>query len=261
MPDHELLYDLPSPLIAVGLLVLLLIGNLLGYRLGLWSRRRAPNGVRTQANAIQAATLGLLALLLGFSFSMALQRYDARVQAVVAEANTLGTARLRSDLLPEPLRTQARSLLNDYLVVRLRSADLSLDRRDARYVHWQETTRLQEALWRIAAVATAANPAPVPTGQFVHALNELFDATTQRAAALDAHVPEAVLLLLFGVFGVSGGIIGYAGGIEGGQPRVPTLLMAVLIVLVMFMIIDLDRPRRGLIKVPQTAMQALLPPG
>ena len=94
----------------------------------------------------------------------------------------------------------------------------------------------------------------VTTGLFIQSLNELIDVYGERNAALRKHVPEVVLFLLFAVFIIAGAVLGFSGGLEGGRPLLATIAMSVLIVLVIFIIIDLDRPRRGLIEVNQDSM-------
>ena len=128
----EILYDQSSILIAAVLLAAILAANETGYRLGRWQRARTDTGVRSQTSAIQAAMLGLLALLLGFTFTMALQRFDNRSQAVISEANAIGTAYLRTQLLPEEFREPARKLIADYVQLRIGASKLDLTQRTER---------------------------------------------------------------------------------------------------------------------------------
>ena len=109
-------------------------------------------------------------------------------------------------------------------------------------------------LWRLAVKAADIDPRPVTTGLFIQALNEVIDTYGKRQAALQEHVPETVLVLLFAVFIIAGSVLGYSSGLEGKRPFLAMVSMAGLIVLVIFIIIDLDRPRRGLIQVGQTSM-------
>ena len=106
--EGELLYGYSSVAIVVVLLALILASNEAGYRFASRQSEKKDEGEKTQTNAIQAAMLGLLALLLGFTFTMALQRFDSRSQAVIDEANAIGTAYLRIDLLPDQPQRAAR---------------------------------------------------------------------------------------------------------------------------------------------------------
>ncbi len=251
---EEVLYDQSSILIAVVLLAAILAANEVGYRLGRWRRARADTGAKAQTNAIQAAMLGLLALLLGFTFTMALQRFDNRSQAVISEANAIGTAYLRTQLLPDPYRDPARQLIAGYVQLRIESGKLDLTQESVRRRMQDDVQRMQDDLWAVALAAAEQDPRPVTTGLFIQSLNGLIDVYGERNAALRKHVPEVVLFLLFAVFIIAGAVLGFSGGLEGGRPLLATIAMTVLIVMVIFIIIDLDRPRRGLIEVNQESM-------
>lgn len=248
------MYD-HSSLLIVGLLFLgLLVAIELGFRLGDRIAESASDSARAQVNTIQASLLGVLALLLGFTFSLALQRYDARSAAVVTESNAIGTAILRADLLPEPYRDQARDALSSYLDLRIQAASISLDRVDERDEILDRTAALQNRLWQIGSNASLEYPNPVQTGLFVQALNDLIDTYGSRNAALDRHVPEIVLFLLFGTFALTACLVGFSSGISGNRASFPTYILVVLITFLVFIIIDLDRPRRGLIEVSQKSL-------
>lgn len=251
---EEVLYDQSSVLIAVVLLAAILAANELGYRVGRWRKAHTDIGVKAQTTAIQAAMLGLLALLLGFTFTMALQRFDNRSQAVISEANAIGTAYLRTRLLPHEFREPARQLIADYTQLRIAAGKLDLAHEVERRGNHAEVQRMQGQIWTVALAAAEQDPRPVTTGLFIQSLNELIDVYGERNAALNKHVPEVVLFLLFAVFIIAGAVLGFSGGLEGGRPLLATVAMAVLITLVIFIIIDLDRPRRGLIQVNQESM-------
>ncbi len=252
-----ILYGFSSAAIAFVLFALILIANEAGYRGGRRQGSGSDEGARAQTNSIQAAMLGLLALLLGFTFTMALQRFDSRSQAVIEEANAIGTAYLRSDLLSGQARRDARALLAEYVELRLRAGEVDLTQTEARREAKAGVNALHERLWSVALEASALDARPATTGLFIQSLNELIDSHGRRDAALKKHVPEVVLLLLFAVFVISGAVLGYAGGLAGARPIVATVSMALLIVLVIFIIIDLDRPRRGIIRVNQDSMHDL----
>ena len=95
---------------------------------------------------------------------------------------------------------------------------------------------------------------PVTSGLFIQSLNEAFDSFGRRTAALSRHVPELVLFLLYGTFMMTGGVVGFAAGFAGHRPSLVTYILIALIVVLAFIIIDLDRPRRGLIKVDQSSL-------
>lgn len=247
------MYALSSLTITFILLCLILLANESGYRLG---RRVIDQDAanKDQTNTIQASMLGLLALLLGFTFTMALQRHDGRSQAVIEEANAIGTAYLRVDLLPAAQQASARDLLRQYTRLRVSMGQSDRTDGDARQEAASAVNQLQGQLWRIALDAAALDSRPATTGLFIQSLNEVIDAFGRREAALNKHVPEIVLLVLFCVFIIAGAVLGYASGSSGARPGVPTFAMATLIALVILVIIDLDRPRRGFIQVNQQSM-------
>jgi len=248
----ELMYDINAGLIAAVLLALALAAIELGFRIG----RANPSATvdddsKAHINATQASTLGILALLLAFTFSLSLQRFDTRSDAMVDEANAIGTAYLRAELLPAPLRDETRGLLRDYVDVRVKAGSVSIIKENEWDSLMAEAGSLQNALWNNARRAVEANPNPVPSGMFVQATNDLIDSFGRRDAALHRHVPEVVLFLLLGTFLITSVIVGFSGGVVGRRPPLVSFAMVVLIVVLVFVILDLDRPIRGLIVVSE----------
>ena len=122
----ERLLSRPLLLLAVVYAGLVAIGEV-GYRVGRRFRERIDQPARQLEGAVQTGTLGLLALLLGFSFSLVASRYETRTHVVMHEANALGTAYLRTDLLPEPQRSESRDIYRRYVVERIHAYDLGTD--------------------------------------------------------------------------------------------------------------------------------------
>lgn len=257
MSEQEIMYTYSSIAIAAALFLVIILFNEFGYRMGRYVQSRTDDEVKALTGSIQASILGLLALLLGFTFSMAMQRFDNRSMALIDEANALGTAMLRVQLLPEHYQSQANALFSQYIDLRVTLGSTDLTRTDERQAYNQQVVQLQQALWQLAVAATNDDPRPVTSGAFVTALNNVIDAQGKRNALLQMHVPEVVLLLLFVVFISSGGIIGYSAGLSGKRNLTPILLVSLLITLIVFIIIDLDRPKRGLIQVNQAVMSEL----
>lgn len=248
------MYDLDSTLIAAILFASMAAVIELGYRIGQRREHHGGEPSKDHVNAIQASLLGVLALLLGFTFSLALQRYDGRSVAVVTEANAIGTAYLRAELLPAPADRQARERLRDYLALRVEAGNVNLIELAQRQALLDRASTSVEALWELAVKVAKEDPNPVTTGLFLQALNDMIDAFGSRDAELNRHVPELVLVLLHGTFLMTGVIVGYAAGVAGHRASFVTYIMVTLIVLLVFIIIDLDRPRRGIIEVSQQSM-------
>lgn len=238
-------------IILVALIALLLVAAEVGFRAGRRQGQRAPDK-EPHVGALQGALLGLLALLLGFSFAMAQARYDARRALVVEEANAIGTAYLRAQLLPGPAAPEAADALRRYVDVRLTHLGERVDEPALREAI-VKTEQLHDYLWTRAAKAARQDPSPIAS-LFVASLNEVIDLHARRLAAFRNHVPEAVFLLLYCVAAVAMAVTGYAAGLGGHRGFWPTVTTAVLIAVVIVVVMDLDRPRRGLITVSQQSM-------
>ena len=253
----EILYGQNSLLIAITLFVSMVLAIKLGYRVG-QNRNISPSeSYLAHVNSIQSSLLGVLALLLGFTFSLALQRFDSRSEAVVEEANAIGTAYLRAQLLPASIGNNVRTLFQRYIDLRVQAGAITL----ANEVDYQASianeNQVLDDLWSFARKAAVEDGRPVTSGLFIQSLNEAIDSHGRRIAALNRHVPEPVLIILFGTFLMTGGVVGYAAGITGHHLSEVTYILVALIVVIAFIIMDIDRPRRGLIKVDQTSLSDL----
>jgi hypothetical protein len=248
----SLMYDQSSVLIVAVLLVFLVLGIEAGYWIGLKVRTRFSKSARSQISSIRASMLGILGLLLGFTFAQSLQRYDARSEAVVNEANAIGTAYLRTQLAPPSVGEPAQAILRDYLDLRTREAALRHDDPE-KEILLAKAQRKQNELWRCAQEAAAEADGPI-TSLFVQSINDLIDSFGRRQAEIGRHVPEIVLLVLFVTFVLTGIVIGLSSGAEDHRPSIASYVATLVIVLVVFVIIDLDHPRHGLIEVPQESL-------
>jgi uncharacterized membrane protein (Fun14 family) len=250
--SDELLYHQSEALILLILIALLFVGAEVGYRLG---RRQSSLGepAKSQLSSIQSAILALLGFLLGFTVAMSISRLDARKHAIVQEANAIGTAALRGRLLPAAEKTEAIHALRRYVDLRLQSSAAHFDS-SARSALDRQLAELHERLWLLVAAVAKKEPQNFTTGLFIGAINDLIDAKGTRDAALDNHVPESVLFLLFIAATIAVGMVGYLNGIAAHRAWVVTELLIGLFALSIFVIIDLDRPGRGLINVSQKNM-------
>ena len=200
-----------------------------------------------------AAILGLLALMISFTFAMALTRFDARRDALLNEANAIGTAALRARLLPAPYDAESLKLLRDYVQIRLDIASrvqtpAEMNAAIAR------SNEIQEALWLRVKSVMAKDNAMVPTGHYIQALNETFDDQEKRLTAFRNRVPNIVLLGLYGISVVAIGFAGYASGTAKRRWRFPVHIMGILVAAVILLIQDIDRPGAGFISVSQQPM-------
>jgi hypothetical protein len=217
---------------------------------GAWLGRRSRDVTNGGADigTLAGAALGLLALLLAFSFSIALSRYDTRRSMVLEEANAIGSTANFAQMLPEPAQGQILHLLRDYVAVRIGLGipfdPSKLDRDIARSLD------LQVRLWRQAISVTEAAPQSLPAYRFVASLNEMNNIHESRITALRYHVPGAVIVMLTAVAMVAMGFTGYQASLTGSRRRISTLIMSVTVATVLILVVDLDQPARGWIQVP-----------
>lgn len=250
----EFLYQQSAVVIVFVLLVAMVLGAELGYRCGRRGGQAQSTLTRTQIISLQGSTMGLLSLLLGFTFAMALSRFEYRKQMVVEESNAIGTAALRSQFLPTARDEQVSKLFCRYVEIRLESVldtcQGSVDRERLDI----EDRQIQLELWRIANEAAEADPRSIPLGLFVHAVNEVIDIKTKRDIAVANHVPESVLLFLLGFAVLTAVVLGYGNGLAGARLSSLTAAYCAIVVLVVVLIIDLDHPQQGLTRTSQQSM-------
>lgn len=231
----------------VGLL-LLALGEI-GFRAGrrLFVTKDEPR--KAQIGTIQGAVLGMLALLLGFTFSMAVTRYESRRDLVLKEANAIGTTYLRASFLPEAHAKAVEDLLRRYTDARLSFYTAGNDSTKISAAE-DQTARLQRELWVHTVAASKESPSPI-TATFITALNDTIDLDATRLHALRSHVPGAVWLLLLIVAGAGCFASGYGAGAGGKRNGFSDVMLPLLVAVVITLIADFDRPRQGLIGISQ----------
>jgi len=238
---------------ALALSTLVLSSLEVGFRLG---RRAAADSDRNapgQIGSIQGALLGLLGLLLAFSFSAAGSRFLERQDLIVREANAIGTAFLRADLLDEPHRNELRTSLQRYTEHRLRLSETSGATLGPKTVI--EIERFHTDIWTAAIQGVAARPQSILA--VLDPVNEVIDVHSLRLAAMRKHLPGLVLGLLISASSLAIGAIGYGCGL-GGRRRAPfTITLALLIGSSLWITIDLDHSREGLLRLNDAPLKAL----
>ena len=160
---------------------------------------------------VLATALLLLALLLGFTFSMALGRHDARRAEVIREANDIGTAWLRAGLVESPAGKALQDKLGAYAATRVAHAedDAADADTDADTAMRARGPALRRDIWALAAAATLPDRSTAQATSLIAAVNAVIDTATTREAAIDARVPAQVITLLIIYAGVSAFLIGY----------------------------------------------------
>ncbi len=234
-----------APLIAVVLFATLLAAQEIGFRAG---RRRSGSDDAGPAGlgAVDGAVFGLMGLLIAFTFSGAAARFDVRRHLIVEEANAIGTAYLRIDLLPAPAQPALRDLFRRYVDERLEVYAALPDVAAARAA-LARATALQDQIWN-AAVA-AVRDAPGAMLAVLSSVNAMIDLTTTRTVALQTHPPTIIYGLLVFLALVCAVLAGF--GMAGGRARsaIHIFGFAAILSLTIYVILDMEFPRIGLIRV------------
>ncbi len=206
--------------------------------------------LREDFGVVLAAALTLLGLIIGFSFSMATTRYDARKNFEEAEANAIGTEYVRVDFLPAADAAAAKKLLKSYLDQRV----LWYEERDSQSVRQTnaETGLLQNQLWAAVKAPAAATPNPV-LALTVSGMNDVLNSQGYTQAAWWNRIPPAAWFLMFMIAVLCNGMIGYA---EGRRRRLfMPIILPIIVSISFYMIADIDSPRSGLVRVvPQNLL-------
>ena len=243
------LHDYSLSIIFLVSVVFMLAASEAGRLLGVRAIGRGGDDVST----LEGAILGLLALMISFTFAMALSRFEARRDAVLIEANAIGTTALRARLLPAPHNVDINKLLQEYVRIRL---DITQHVPSPMELNTaiKRSNEIQEALWQQTKLVAAKDSGMVPTGLFIQTLNEMIDNQGKRLEALRNRVPNTVLMALYGVAIVASALAGYANGLEARRVRLPVYVTGLLVASVILLIQDLDRPNAGFVKTSQQPM-------
>jgi hypothetical protein len=192
--------------------------------------------------------LGLLGLLLGFALSMAIARWDTRRDVIVEEANAIGTLSLRAGLLEDPLRDQLREALRAYSDARIALGG-SRDRLDLLRTARSESEALHAAIWSVVERANQPTTTNATLASLISAANDLIDLHELRLASLENHLPPALFFLLLALGVLSVAFLAWSFGAASHRSRAPMLLLALLMGAVLLLIMDVNRPQRGMVNV------------
>lgn len=236
------LFDM-TPLWLIGFILVIAMAG--AAALGWWFRRWPTGTDERQAAGqegyIVSSVLGLLALLLGFTFSLAIDRYETRRVLVLEEANDIGTAYLRAQLLDAPYRDRVSKLLVAYTDNRIA---LGVERPGPeRLTLTRQNDLLLTRLWAETVAAYPGIRQSEFAGTYIEAMNAVIDMDTARKVARSAHVPSTVFMLLIIYQIASAGVLGYVLSGRHGVAIATTLCL--LFTLALMLIMDVDRPTSG----------------
>lgn len=250
MPELSFIDRLNSWMLLTATVAIVLASLEAGYRLGVFRHRRSDSEKETPVGEVVAATLGLLAFLLAFTFGFAASRFESRKELVIQEANAVGTAWLRAGLLPAPESAESRNLYRDYVAARLegvQTGDLASVIRQSEELHLR--------LWKHAENAAGKQDSMVRTGLYIQALNEVIDLHTERIAmGTQNRIPAVIWIALFAETVLAMGAMGYHAGLTGTSRSLVAFSIALAFSGVIVLIADLDNPAMGMIRTGQQAL-------
>jgi hypothetical protein len=229
-------------LVDAGVLIAAELGHFLG------SKTKVTPATRVPDELVIASAFTLVALLLGFTFSMALGRFDARRTAIVSEANAVTTLALRTDLLDTRTGSALRADLRDYVSARLvvaanEAGERTIDQAAAR------SGNLQHTMWRRIMTASHRDPGSNTIPLAIQSINDMIDAGAQEGAVLSAYVPKSVLFMLIAISLASTVLMGFRFGRNGQRELIATITLALILALAIGIVLDLGAPQRGIIRV------------
>jgi hypothetical protein len=236
---------------ALGLFVAMILLLELGRRIAIRRLLEDPVGAREGLGVVEGAVFSLLGLLIAFTFSGAATRFDARRQLIVEEANDIGTAYLRIDLLPDSAQPALRDLFRRYVDARLAIYEKIPDIEAAK-VELAKSQVLQQELWSNAVAACRESGSQPAHMLLLPAINPMFDIATTRIEAVNIH-PPLVIFIMIGVLMLGAALLaGYGMGASKSRSLAHVISFATVMALTVYVIIDIEYPRVGLITVEKS---------
>ena len=235
--------------ISVGLLLLLVLSVNVGYRIGRRRHSDMPDATDAGLGDVDAAIFGLLGLILAFTFSGAASRLEVRRAQIVQEANAIGTAYLRIDVLPVSEQPAIRRLFRQYIDARIDAYERinTANSYSAAKAAIDRAGELQQEIWSCSVAACQSDPKPSSCMLVLPALNEMIDITTTRTMAVFTHSPVLILALLVVLSMLGALLAGYSMSQQPQRSHLHTLIFALAISMTIYTVLDLEYPRFGLI--------------
>jgi hypothetical protein len=247
--SHGFFGSLPLSGIFVGVTLLILASCEIGYQFGNRTRSNQDKEAPSSIGAMVGGLLGMLGFVLAFTFSMAASQFEIRKQNVLDEANTIGTAYLRADLIDKPHGTEVKRLLREYVDVRLQATKVNgLDAAIAR------SAEIHKLLWAQVSSAAVAGP-NTNTSLMIQSINEVIDMHEKRlTGALRNRIPESVWIALIAITVLTMATMGMLIGFTGKRRQSAVIAVSLAFAVLVTLVVDLDSPQRGLIIVGQQSM-------
>jgi hypothetical protein len=240
---------MPIPGVYVAMVLLMLLSCEVGFRLGVRGRSSRDRDASESLGPMVGGLLGMLGFVLAFTFSMAASQHDLRKHNVLDEANIIGTAYLRTDLVQDPAAIELRQLLREYVDLRLaHSSGEDLDEALVR------NAQILSSLWSSVSALAVASP-NTNSSLVVQSTNDVIDMHEKRlTGALHNRIPRSVWLALMAITSLTMLTMGLQVGLDGRRRFVAIVPLSLAFAVLVTLVVDLDRPQGGMIKVGQQAM-------
>ena len=257
----NILPSLPLWLAGTILIALCFLGSELGQFVHRWISKHRPTAAEKETSRVDmegfiiGSVFGLFAFIVGFTFSIAIDRFDTRRLIVSEEANAINTSFLRASLLDEPDRVPLQLILREYARTRISPEDLPLK---GMLTQLNRSHDLRDRLWSTARTSVMPYRDSDLGVSVAESVNDVIGIGRRRELAGRAHIPDRVMDALILYLIASSALLGYLTAEQPYRLRAASSLLFVLMALAIVLILDLDRPRSGSILVPQTAIQEVV---
>jgi hypothetical protein len=243
-------FDLiPSFWLAIPFLFLLIFANWLGHQFKMLYIKKFPDVEDVGMGPTEGSLLGLTALMLSFTFGMSSSKYENRRQLIVQEANNIGTTILRADLYPDSVRKNLRADLKNYLEERIKYYSVGYNEEQIK-MSLEKTDSISKTIWNRITVFAHDPDYRVASTLMIPSMNSMIDIVTTREASRKAVVPGVVLSVLCILIVISAFLAGY-GSKNRERNRVLVLAFAIVSTLALYLVVDLSKPRHGLINLEE----------
>jgi hypothetical protein len=234
--------------------IAVLVPILLGQRYGQYRKKKSEDVPHAPIGSVVGAAFGLLAFMLAITFQIAANRYDTRKQLLLEEVTNIRTSWLRAGLIPEPYRSNTKKFLVEYVDLRV---DLANDFSKLN-AGLSRSQQILDSLWKYTEALAEQDRSSEVYALYTTSVNDIINSYNQRVSvSLQYRIPPAVLFVLFIISFVSMFVLGYQFGISGKGNLRLIILLSVIFAIVMFLILALDQPEKGLATINQKPMFTL----
>lgn len=227
-----------------------LIPILIGQQYGLYLRTKSVRVSDSSVGSVVGASLGLLAFMLAFTFQIVDNRYNERKNLLLNEVTTIRTTHLRAGLIPEPYKSNTRKLLVEYTDLRVAVIN-DMTPKKIEHLKAQSQTILA-TLWNYAEILNSQDRSSEAYSLFTSSVNELAEIYNHRVTfTFEYRIPVTILVVLVIIAFFSMFILGYQFGVSGKKNNVIAVIISIIFASIMWLILALDRPEKGFIRLNQ----------